>query len=264
VRVAVSQIVTFASAPFQGNPAYVLAPDGSLDDALLSNACSLLGTDILAVISQARDGETSLRFFSPAGPRSGAGHATHAAARVALERRALNDGTLAFRLDDGAQRNVRRDARGIAVDWPIMPYHDTDRGGDIAEALGVEPLHCFVSAFGYVAVLNSVEEVAALSPDLGRVATFDRAALIVTATGEASDIVIRVFAPQVGLPEDPVCGTAHRIIVPYWAERLGKTLIHSRHLSPRGGDLWCSVAGDTVTIAGASVRTLEGYLTLPD
>ena len=76
-------------------------------------------------------------------------------------------------------------------------------------------------------------------------------------------MVIRVFAPNVGLPEDPVCGTAHRIIAPYWSQRLGRPALHSRHLSKRGGDLWCRVSGDTVTIAGDSITAVEGTLILP-
>ena len=89
--------------------------------------------------------------------------------------------------------------------------------------------------------------------------------MIATAPGDSggADIAIRVFAPKVGLPEDPVCGTAHRIIVPFWSERLGRAKLHSRHLSARGGDLWCEFEGSTVTIAGETCRFLEGTVQLP-
>ena len=97
------------------------------------------------------------------------------------------------------------------------------------------------------------------------VSAFDRNAVIATAPGGAeSDIVIRVFAPKAGLPEDPVCGTAHRIIIPYWAERTGKTMIHSRHLSPRGGDLWCEDKGEKVVISGETRLVIDGTIRLPD
>ena len=102
-------------------------------------------------------------------------------------------------------------------------------------------------------------------PDLDRVAGFDRTAVIATAPGrDGADIVIRVFAPNVGLPEDPVCGTAHRIIVPYWAERMGKKRIHSRQLSPRGGDLFCEDKGETIVIGGESRLVIDGTIRLPD
>ncbi len=104
-----------------------------------------------------------------------------------------------------------------------------------------------------------------MRPDLARVAAFDRSAVIATAPGDGeSDIVVRVFAPRVGLPEDPVCGTAHRIIVPYWAKRMGKRRIHSRQLSPRGGDLWCEDRGETVVIGGDTSLVIDGTIRLPD
>ena len=103
-----------------------------------------------------------------------------------------------------------------------------------------------------------------MHPDLDAIARFDRGTVIVTAPGETSDIVIRVFAPKLGLPEDPVCGTAHRIIVPYWSEQLGRTELHSHQLSPRGGDLWCRLEGETVIISGESRTFLAGVLHLPE
>ncbi len=264
MRAALCQVVTFASHVFHGNPAYVLTLDETPEPALMSGACGLIGADVLAVIVRPEEDNPSLSFFTSTGPHPGAGHATLAAAHVAMARRGDDQTGLSFRLPDGSLRNSRPDPHGIAVDWPAMDYAASGRGDEIANALGTRPVECFVSAFGYIAVLSSEAEVAALNPDLGRVAELDRNTLIVTAPASGCDIVIRVFAPKVGLPEDPVCGTAHRIIVPYWSERLGKTSIHSRHLSPRGGDLWCTAAGKTVTIAGESVTAFEGTLYLPD
>ena len=97
-----------------------------------------------------------------------------------------------------------------------------------------------------------------MQPDIDAIAGFDRGAIIATAPGDTSDIVIRVFAPKLGLPEDPVCGTAHRILAPYWAARLGRTELHSRQLSARGGDLYCRIEGDTVSISGESRTFLAG------
>ena len=107
-------------------------------------------------------------------------------------------------------------------------------------------------------------EVQDLRPDMAALAGFDRGAIIATAPGDRSDLVIRVFAPKLGLPEDPVCGTAHRILAPYWAARLGRDDLHSRQLSARGGDLYCRMAGDSVSIGGQSRTFLEGVIELPD
>jgi predicted PhzF superfamily epimerase YddE/YHI9 len=145
-----------------------------------------------------------------------------------------------------------------------MPYVETPRAGDVARALKAEPRETYVAPFGYVTIFDSEGDIAALDPDMAKLAGLDRSAVIATAPGKNSDIVIRVFAPAVGLPEDPVCGTAHRIITPYWATRLGKNEIHSRHLSKRGGDLWCKLRGENVEIAGESVQAFEATLDLPN
>jgi predicted PhzF superfamily epimerase YddE/YHI9 len=130
--------------------------------------------------------------------------------------------------------------------------------------LKAKPRETFVAPFGYVTIFDSTADIVAIDPDMALVAALDRSAVIATAPGQDSDIVIRVFAPAVGLPEDPVCGTAHRIITPYWAPRLGKSEIHSRHLSKRGGDLWCKLDGENVEIAGESVQAFEAALDLPN
>src|SRR5262249_10992870 len=107
-------------------------------------------------------------------------------------------------------------------------------------------------------------EVGSLKPDQEAITRFERGAVIVTARGRRSDFVLRVFAPKLGLPEDPVCGTAHRILAPYWAERLGRQELQSEQLSPRGGHPWCSLLADHVEISGHSRRFLSGAIELPD
>jgi PhzF family phenazine biosynthesis protein len=264
VRASLHQVVTFATHVFRGNPAFVLTLPELPSNDVLTGACELIGADVLAVVARP-DAETPyLSFYTSEGPHPGAGHAALAAAHVALEYGNGERRALRFELPSGDYRPIQRIAHGIAVDWPLMTYEKTGRDGEIAEALGRPPSECYVAQFGYVAILASASDVASLAPNFARIAKLDCNALIVTAEGEDSDIVIRVFAPSAGLPEDPVCGTAHRIIAPYWAKRLGKTAIHSRHLSRRGGDLWCEVADETVKIAGKSVKALEGLLQLPD
>src|SRR5262249_38595475 len=117
--------------------------------------------------------------------------------------------------------------------------------------------------FGYVAVLEDEETVAKLEPDLAPMMELDRGAVIVTARGRSCDFVSRVFAPKEDLPEDPVCGTAHRIMAPYWGSKLGRTQLQALQLSPRGGDLACTVDGDTVWIAGEAAVFLEGTCSFP-
>ena len=266
-RARLHQVVTFATDPLQGNPAFVLSEAGDASDRALISACAILRADVIAVLGQSEGSETPLRFYTTEGPHPGAGHATLAAAHVVLRRPAPGpaSGAVTFHLTNGDRRQARVEGDRIAIDFPAMPGTRIDVVADLAAALGAQPKESWVAPFGYVAVFDDPATVAAMRPDLARVAEFDRTAVIVTAPGgSSSDIVIRVFAPNVGLPEDPVCGTAHRIIVPYWAKRMGKTKIHSRQLSSRGGDLWCEDKGDKVVIAGESGLVIDGTIRLPE
>jgi PhzF family phenazine biosynthesis protein len=269
-RVRFFQVVTFAAEPLHGNPAFVLADAGDASEHALATACAILRADVVAVLGEPSGDDTPLRFFTPDGPHAGAGHATFAAAHIVLRDgsvvgRDTASRSVTFHQANGDRRVAHVEGDRICIDFPTMPASRVDRIAEMAAALGVRPLETWVSPFGYVAIFDDPTIIAEMRPDQARVSAFDRSAVIVTAPGgRASDIVIRVFAPTVGLPEDPVCGTAHRIIVPYWAERLGKAKMHSRQLSPRGGDLWCEHRGKTVVIAGETNLVIDGSIRLPD
>jgi predicted PhzF superfamily epimerase YddE/YHI9 len=269
-RANLFQIVTFATDPLHGNPAFVLSGVGGASDRALETTCRILRADVVAVVGEPSADETLLRFFTADGPHGGAGHATLAAAHAVLRNgpgveRAAPRQAVTFHLANGDRREARVEGERICIDFPVMPGSRVDRIADMEAALGARPRETWVAPFGYVAIFDDRAIVADLQPDLARVSAFDRTAVIATAPGgEIADIVIRVFAPNVGLPEDPVCGTAHRIIVPYWAEKMGKAKIHSRQLSPRGGDLWCEDKGDTVVIGGEASLVIDGKIRLPD
>ena len=263
------QVVTFAADPLRGNPAFVLTGVGDASERQLTAACAVLRTDIIAVVGDGTGDGTPLRFFTAAGPHHGAGHATLAAAHVVLHGGfgdAKNPAqAVTFRQTNGESRAARIEGDRISIDFPAMPATRLDRIADMQAALGAAPRETWVAPFGYVAIFDDPAFIADLRPDLARVSAFDRNAVIATAPGDGTcDIVIRVFAPKVGLPEDPVCGTAHRIIVPYWAGKLGKARIHSRQLSARGGELWCEDKGDTVAIAGETCLVIAGTIRLPE
>ncbi|HVI87626.1 MAG TPA: PhzF family phenazine biosynthesis protein [Dongiaceae bacterium] len=258
------QVVTFSTDPLRGNPAFVLSGVHDASDRVLALTCTMLGADVVAVVGDRQDNVTPLRFFTANGPHAGPGHATLAAAHIVLREGLVAGGPIMFRLPNGDDRAAYVDGDRIYVDFPTMPGSRVERIAEMEAALGVRPQETWVAPFGYVAIYDERDAIAGMKPDLARVAAFDRTAVIVTAPGgDMADIVIRVFAPNVGLPEDPVCGTAHRIIVPYWAGKFGKTKIHSRQLSPRGGDLWCEDKGKTVLIGGETVRVIAGTIRLP-
>jgi len=262
------QVVTFAADPLRGNPAFVLAGVGNASEHQLTAACAMLRTDIIAVVGERAGNGTPLRFFTAAGPHPGAGHATLAAAHAVL-RGGFGDcqnatQAVTFQQANGESRAAHVEGERISIDFPAMPATQIDRIADMEAALGARAHETWVAPFGYVAIFDDCATVAAMRPDLTRVSAFDRNAVIATGPGDGtSDVVIRVFAPKVGLPEDPVCGTAHRIIVPYWARKMGKTGIYSRQLSERGGDLWCENKGDVVAIEGETCLVMEGAMRLP-
>lgn len=259
--VSAHQIVTYANAPFRGNPAFVVTLDRPVAATVQSDVCAQLNQDVLAVLVS-NGVDIDLRFATPTGSHPGAGHSTHAAAWVALNR--LRPGTreLALRLEDGSSRQVRSDGDLIAVDWPIMPFSVVDRIDALEACLGRKPDSTLEATFGTIAVFPSEEDVRELAPDLAHIAELDSNAIIVTAPARRSDFVIRVFAPKLGLPEDPVCGTAHRIIVPFWATRLGKKALLSHQVSARTGELFCELRKDVVTIAGLAAPFLDGFIRL--
>lgn len=257
MKALVHQVVTFAEAPFQGNPAYVLTKPHGLDARVLPHICDQLQAGILAVLDEHGNGRRGLSFVTAHGPHDGAGHAAHAAAHVALP----EDGTITFDLPGGHSLEAGRIDEKIWVRWPIMAA-GVSREERVAESLGRNPSAVLVASFGYVAVFESASDLTALRPDMIAIQALDRSTVIATAPGRTTDFALRVFAPKLGLPEDPVCGTAHRIIAPYWAQQLGRTRLRSRQMSPRGGDLWCTVERSSVVIAGCADTFLEGVVTV--
>jgi PhzF family phenazine biosynthesis protein len=264
MRAGIHQVVTFATEPFRGNPAFVLSLEGDVPDHVLQQVAVQLKEDVLASLRPIGRNRARLTFHTASGPHSGAGHAMLAAAHVQLGRDAGGGRSAVLELADMSECVVTSEGSRIAVPWPVMAWTAVDMVDALSEALGARVAKTLVAAFGYVAIFEDAAGVEALDPDMEAIAALDRGTVIVTAPGKSADIVIRVFAPKLGLPEDPVCGTAHRIIIPYWAERLGKSELHSRQLSPRGGDLYCRVDGDRVIISGESVTFLSGSIELPD
>jgi predicted PhzF superfamily epimerase YddE/YHI9 len=154
---------------------------------------------------------------------------------------------------------VRRDGDLLRMDFPARAPGQCDAHPDLAGALGGSPRE-ILAARDYLVVYESEEEVRALRPDMARVASTDRFAVIVTAPGRQSDFVSRFFAPAKGVPEDPVTGSAHCTLIPYWSKRLGKTKLHALQVSPRGGELFCEDLGARVSMAGRAVLYLEGFV----
>jgi predicted PhzF superfamily epimerase YddE/YHI9 len=154
---------------------------------------------------------------------------------------------------------VRRDGARLAMDFPVMTVAPSAGNAALVAALGARPAKLF-EGFQWLAVYDSAEQVRALTPDLNTLGQLPLHGVIVTARGTDCDFVSRFFAPAAGVPEDPVTGSAHCRLVPYWARELGKLRLHARQLSARGGELWCELKGERVHMAGYAAPYLEGTI----
>jgi predicted PhzF superfamily epimerase YddE/YHI9 len=263
MRAGVHQIVTFSRRAFSGNPVFVVSLPEDAPDETMQSLAGQLNEAVLASLRAGDSGLVHLHFHSREGRHSGAGHAMLAAAHIAFADAGGSD-ALTFTMADGSTRMVKRKGSRIDVPWPLMPGQAIDRRRDLGRALGREPRETLDAPFGFVAVYDSPLALLALEPDMAAISALERGAVIATAPGDMSDFVLRVFAPKLGLPEDPVCGTAHRILVPFWAEKLGRRELHSVQLSPRGGDLYCTLHDDRVEIGGECCHFLTGTIELPE
>ena len=199
-----------------------------------------------------------IRWFTPTAEVDLCGHATLAAAAVVLKYEAPDATAVAF---DSAAGPLAVSARGddLVLDFPARPPVRIESAA-IDEALGVRAESCWAAEGNHMAVLGDEAALRALTPDFERVAALGETGLIVTAPGTSVDFVSRYFGPAVGVPEDPVTGSAHCTLVPYWARRLGQADLLAHQVSPRGGVLRCRDRGDRVDIGGRVHFFLEGHI----
>lgn len=255
------QVDAFASRPFTGNPAAV---------------CPLAawpGDDLLQAIAEENNlSETAffvpsprgfrLRWFTPVAEVDLCGHATLASAHVLFEHMAFVGEAIVFETRSG-DLVVRRRNGLLEMDFPARPRQACAVPEALRRGLGVEPLEVYAGD-DYLVVLEDEAAVRGLDPDHTELKRLDRRGVIVTAPGEAVDFVSRFFGPKVGVPEDPVTGSAHCTLMPYWAARLGRDELAARQVSRRGGDLLCTLRGDRVLIAGSAVTVMVTTISLPD
>lgn len=259
MRVPLYQIDAFADGPFTGNPAAVCPLDRWLPDPLMQAIAAENNLSETAFFVPEGDGYR-LRWFTPITEVELCGHATLASAYVILDVLKAARERVLFVTEKAGELAVARDGELLALDFPAWPPQPCAAPAALGAALGREPA-AVLAARDYLAVYDDPDEVAALSPNFGALAALDRFAVIATAPGRAGvEFVSRFFAPAQGVDEDPVTGSAHCSLIPYWAERLGKTRLQARQLSRRGGSLSCTLRGDRVRIAGRAILYLTGTI----
>jgi len=258
MRAPLYQVDAFAARRFTGNPAAVLVLDTYPEDAVMQAVA--MENNLAETAFLVKDGvDYRLRWFTPKLEVPLCGHATLASAAVVLERLHPERSQVVFHTKSGAL-TVKRSGQGYIMDFPARPSEKCPAPQGLAGALGAEVKETWVNSFNYMALLESAAVLRALAPDMAAVNRIDRPGIIVTAPGDQGyDFVSRYFAPQKGIPEDPVTGAAHCMLTPYWAKRIDKTELRAFQASPRGGELRCRLVGERVELEGSCVFYLEGH-----
>ncbi len=259
MKLPLYQVDAFTSRLFGGNPAAVVPLESWLPDPVLAAIAAENNLAETAFVI-ARPDVAPLRWFTPAIEVDLCGHATLATAHVLFHHVYPSANRLTFSTRSG-NLGVTRDGDLLNMDFPSRPGKPTAVTDGMASALGGRPREALV-ARDLMVVVDSEAQVRDMRPDFQRIAALDAFAVIVTAPGDTVDFVSRFFAPRAGISEDPATGSSHCTLAPYWAERLGKTRLTARQLSPRGGEMSCEIQGDRILIGGRTVEYLRGEITL--
>lgn len=259
MRLPIYQVDAFSRRRFAGNPAAVCPLKKWLPDAVLQQIAAENNLAETAFFVGEPDGYR-LRWFTPEVEIDLCGHATLAAAYVLMDCLGFGGDRVTFHSRSGPLL-VWRTGDMLTLDFPSRPGARQPADPALAAALGAEP-EAIYAARDTMCVFRTAAEVAALRPNMEALARLDSFAVIATAPGEDCDFVSRFFAPKAGINEDPVTGSAHCTLTPYWAQRLGKTEMFARQISARGGELWVEEREDRVRISGYGALYMTGFIEL--
>jgi PhzF family phenazine biosynthesis protein len=262
VRIPLFHVDAFTEQPFRGNPAAVCFLDSWLDEDRLHKVAAENNLSETAFLVPVEAGY-ELRWFSPSCEVRLCGHATLASAHILLNLRQPQLDSVRFETRFHGTLTVKKDGEFLEMDFPALFPQPCANPPDIwrdALALQSPVLEVVEADETYILLMDGPETVRNVRPNFALLRNLHPYVVAVTARGGDVDFVSRYFAPSYGIPEDPATGSAHCALAPYWAKRLGKTQLHARQLSERGGELWCEVAGDRVLLKGKAVVTLEGSL----
>jgi len=261
MRLPLYQVDAFTSKVFYGNPAAVCLLDRWIDDTTLQAVAAENNLSETAFLVRNAEG-FDLRWFTPVTEVALCGHATLASAFVLFTCQKWPEENIRFRTRKSGDLVVTRRKDLLEMDFPARPAHAQSSPAGLKEALRVTPQEILGSEEDLLVVLDSEKTVKEAQPDFIALERVACRGAIITARGDRSDFVSRFFAPRVGVPEDPVTGSAHCVLIPYWAGVLRKKDLHAFQVSKRGGELFCAHAGERVKISGKAALYLEGMITI--
>lgn len=257
------QVDTFADQLFKGNPAAVVPLDSWLSDLTMQSIAMENNLSETAFFVP-NAGQHEIRWFTPTVEVDLCGHATLAAAHVLFFHLGSTQEELTFVTRHRGELKVRKDKNMLLMDFPADQEY-TERADTqpfIESAIGTKVIRCVRGTDDYLVEVASEEEVLSLKPRLAKVAKLEARGLLVTARATKEDFVSRCFFPRSGIDEDPVTGSAHTLLAPYWAHRLSKDTLVASQASPRSGIIHCQVRGKRVELGGKAVTYLVGEMTI--
>ncbi len=260
MKLPIYQVDTFTNSLFAGNPAAVVPLDAWLpDDAMLSIAAENNLSETAFFVPG--EGKYAIRWFTPKVEVNLCGHATLATAHVIFNELKLESDSIEFYSERSGPLGVTKAGDRLVLDFPSYPVNEIDQIAELSVAIGSVPLQMWETQGNMVMLrLESENDVRKAEPDFHALANVPFEEVIITAAGETADFVSRMFAPRIGIPEDPVTGAIHCSLIPYWAKELGKKELYAKQVSARGGELFCELNGDRVKIGGNALTFLKGEI----
>ena len=261
MKLTIYQVDAFAESVFKGNPAAVIPLEDWLDDSLMQQIAMENNLSETAYFVKT-DAGYHLRWFTPEYEIDLCGHATLASAYLIKNFLEPHIQDIHFTTQKAGVLKASAKEGLYTLDFPVRMPEPCEVPDKLLASVGVSAAVEVLRSRDYFIVLPNEEAVRNVEPDYSIMQEIDTIGVIVTAKGHEADVVSRCFYPGAGIPEDPVTGSAHCNIVPYWSEKLGKTKLFCQQLSPRGGDLQCELVGDRVLMSGKCVLFLQGEITL--
>lgn len=258
---AIYQVDAFASELFKGNPAAVCPLNNWLSDQQMQLIAAENNLSETAFILP-EDNHYQIRWFTPNTEVALCGHATLASAFVIFELLGHQNNEVVFHSNSGELR-VKKNTTLLQMNFPALPYTPTTPPSSLLNALNIQPKESYESTFDLLFICHSERDVKAAQPDLQAISKLNHRGIILSAPASISDVYSRCFYPGCDVPEDPVTGSAHCVIAPYWSKQLNKKIIHAFQGLKREGELWCEVVADRVLLSGSCQLYLQGHIFLP-